>query len=331
MRLLVTGGAGFIGSNLVRYLLAQPELEHLVNLDALTYAGNPENLAGIADPRHVFEHVDLRERERVLSVVRTHGVTHVMHLAAESHVDRSIAAPADFIHTNVVGTFHLLEAARAAGVERLLHVSTDEVYGSLGSEGLFSESTPYAPNSPYSASKAAADMLVRAYVHTYGLPAVVTNCSNNYGPYQHPEKLVPTVILAALHEQPIPVYGDGKNVRDWLHVEDHCRALWRVLRGGRLGETYNVGARNEWSNLSLVELICDAVDAELGRRPGRSRELVSFVADRPGHDRRYAIDATKLVAELGWRPERGFEDGIRHTVSWYAAHASWVESARARR
>ncbi|MBI3191852.1 MAG: dTDP-glucose 4,6-dehydratase [Pedosphaera parvula] len=324
MKVLVTGGAGFIGSNLVRYLLGQPEVEQLVNLDCLTYAGRLENLEDVSDPRYVLERVDLRDRERVLEVVRAYAPSHVMHLAAESHVDRSIAAPADFIHTNVVGTFHLLEAARAGGVERLLHVSTDEVYGSLGSEGLFSETTPYAPNSPYSASKAAADMLVRAYHHTYGLPVVITNSSNNYGPYQYPEKLIPTAILAAVREAPIPVYGDGLNVRDWLHVEDHCRALFRVLAQGRVGETYNVGAGNEWPNLRLVELIADAVDERLERRPGRSRELVTFVPDRPGHDRRYAIDATKIRNELGWQPERGFEDGIRATVAWYVEHQAWV-------
>lgn len=331
MRLLVTGGAGFVGANLVRLLLAQPEVERLVNLDALTYAGHLESLEDVLDPRYAFEHVDLRERDRVLEVLRSHAVTHVIHLAAESHVDRSIAAPADFIHTNVVGTFHLLEAARATGVERLLHVSTDEVFGSLGSDGRFCESTPYAPNSPYSASKAAADLLARAYHHTYGLPVLVSNCSNNYGPYQHPEKLFPTVILAALGEAPIPVYGDGQNVRDWLHVEDHCRALWTVLCRGRVGETYAVGAENERVNLELVGLICDAVDAHLGRRPGRSRELITFVPDRLGHDRRYAIDPGKLRSELGWRPEHAFDAGIRATVAWYADHATWVERVRRKR
>ncbi|MBK7586810.1 MAG: dTDP-glucose 4,6-dehydratase [Myxococcales bacterium] len=328
MRVLVTGGAGFIGSNLVRYLLAQPQLERLVNLDCLTYAGNLQNLAGVdGDARYVFEQVDLRDADRVLDTMRRHAITRVMHLAAESHVDRSIAAPGAFMHTNVIGTFNLLEAARACwpsgGGERLLHVSTDEVYGSLGREGLFSESTPYSPRSPYSASKAGADMLVRAYHHTYGLPVLVTNCSNNYGPYQHAEKLIPTVIGAAIREEPIPVYGDGMNVRDWLHVEDHCRALWTVLERGRVGETYNVGANNEWANLRLVERIADAVDEVMGRRPGRSRELINFVPDRAGHDRRYAIDASKLREELGWRPEHELEAGLRDTVRWY------VERARA--
>ena len=331
MRVLVTGGAGFIGSNLVRLLIAQPEIERVVNLDALTYAGHRESLADIDDPRHVFEQVDLRHRDRVVEVFRRHNPTHVLHLAAESHVDRSIAAPADFIHTNVVGSFHLLEAARANGLERLVHVSTDEVYGSLGPDGRFSEHTPYAPRSPYSASKAAGDMLTRAYHHTYGLPTVVTNCSNNYGPYQHPEKLIPIVISAALRDDPIPVYGDGLHVRDWLHVQDHCRALWCVLTRGRVGETYNVGANNEWVNLHLVERIADAVDAHLGRRVGQSRELIRFVPDRPGHDRRYAIDATKIQTELGWRPERSFEQGIADTVTWYAEHANWVAAVRQKR
>lgn len=319
MRLLVTGGAGFIGSNLVHYVLAHTEVEQLVNLDCLTYAGSLENLAGVtADRRYRFEHVDLRQREEVLGVFHRHRITHVMHLAAESHVDRSIAAPADFIHTNLVGTFHLLEAARAVGVERLLHVSTDEVYGSLDAHGAFTETTPYAPRSPYSASKAGADMLVRAYHHTYGVPVLVTNCSNNYGPRQHPEKLIPTVIRAALEGRPIPVYGDGQNVRDWLHVEDHCRALWRVLEKGAVGETYNIGAGNEWKNLDLVEHIADDVDRELGRPLGTSRRLVSFVPDRLGHDRRYAIDATKLRSTLGWSPEVEFLAGLSATVGWYA-------------
>lgn len=328
MRVLVTGGAGFIGSNLIRLLIANAGVERVVNLDALTYAGNLENIADIGDPRHVFERVDLRDRQGVLEVFRRHAPSHVMHLAAESHVDRSIAAPADFIHTNVVGSFHLLEAARAAGIERLVHVSTDEVYGSLGPDGRFDESTPYDPRSPYSASKAAGDMLTRAYHHTYGLPTVVTNCSNNYGPHQHPEKLIPVVIGAARRGEPIPVYGDGTNVRDWLHVEDHCRALWCVLTRGRVGETYAVGADNEWVNLRLVELVADAVDAQLGRPVGQSRELVRLVPDRPGHDRRYAIDATKIRTELGWRPERPFEQGVADTVRWYLENDAWMKAVR---
>jgi dTDP-glucose 4,6-dehydratase len=337
MNLLVTGGAGFIGSNLIREIIGQPAITKLVNLDCLTYAGHPANLGTIpAHPKYVFEKVDLRNKEEVLRVVREHGITQVMHLAAESHVDRSITGPGDFIHTNVVGTFHLLEACRAVWAgkfenRRFHHVSTDEVYGSLGATGYFLETTPYAPNSPYSASKASSDMLVRAYHHTYGLPTLVTNCSNNYGPYQFPEKLIPVVIQKLLARQPIPVYGDGLNVRDWLFVNDHAGALWEVLNRGRLGETYNVGGHNEWANIRIVELICDLVDELAPQLGGNSRRLITFVKDRPGHDRRYAIDASKIEAELGWKPAHTFETGIRETVLWYLANQAWVSEVLVKR
>ncbi len=336
MNLLVTGGAGFIGSNLVRHLLGEPGIHKLVNLDCLTYAGHLANLRGAeAHPGYVFEKVDLRDKAEVVRVVRDHGITHVMHLAAESHVDRSISGPGDFISTNIVGTFNLLEACRDAWAgksadHRFHHVSTDEVYGSLGAEGLFTETTPYAPNSPYSASKASSDLLVRAYHHTYGLPTVVTNCSNNYGPYQFPEKLIPVVIQNLIARKPVPVYGDGMNVRDWLYVGDHCGALWQVLKRGRLGETYNVGGHNEWANLRIVEHICDLVDALAPNLGGNSRGLIQFVKDRPGHDRRYAIDATKIQNELGWIPAHTFETGIRETVAWYLANQPWVSEVRSR-
>ncbi len=332
MKLLVTGGAGFIGSNLIQQLIDAPEIERLVNLDCLTYAGHLANLAAVErHPKYTFEKVDLRDKTRVLEVVRKHGITQVMHLAAESHVDRSITGPGDFIHTNVVGTFNLLEACRSAWSEtrargRFLHVSTDEVYGSLGPEGLFTETTPYAPNSPYSASKAASDMLVRAYHHTYGLDTVITNCSNNYGPFQFPEKLIPVVIQSLLARKAVPVYGDGMNVRDWLYVRDHAAALWRVLRQGRPGETYNIGGHNEWANLRIVELICDLVDEMAPQTGGGSRQLITFVKDRPGHDRRYAIDAGKIQRELGWAPAHRFEEGIRETVRWYIDHQAWVRT-----
>jgi dTDP-glucose 4,6-dehydratase len=332
MNLLITGGAGFIGSNLIRHVIAKLEVAKLVNLDCLTYAGHLENLAGIhgTHPRYAFEQVDLRDKDAVHRVVREHDITHVMHLAAESHVDRSISGPGDFITTNINGTFNLLEAFRNAktGV-RFLHVSTDEVFGSLGETGFFTETTPYAPNSPYSASKASSDLLVRAYHHTYGLPTVITNCSNNYGPYQFPEKLIPVVIQSIQARKPIPVYGDGMNVRDWLYVGDHCEALWTVLTSGKLGETYNIGGHNEKANLHLVQLMCDLIDEFKPELGGNSRSLITFVADRPGHDRRYAIDASKIDRELGWRPAHTFETGIRETVKWYLEHQDWVKAVTA--
>jgi dTDP-glucose 4,6-dehydratase len=337
MKLLVTGGAGFIGSNLIHHIIDRPEIERLVNLDCLTYAGHLGNLEKAAKhPKYVFEKVDLRDKPAVLQVVEKHAITHVMHLAAESHVDRSITGPGDFIHTNVVGTFNLLEACRACWLAsdlglrtsdfRFHHVSTDEVYGSLGATGFFTETTPYAPNSPYSSSKASSDMLVRAYHHTYGLPAVITNCSNNYGPYQFPEKLIPVVIQSVLARKPVPVYGDGMNVRDWLYVRDHAEALWLVLTRGRDGETYNIGGHNEWANIRIVELICDTIDGFAPQAGGNSRKLITFVKDRLGHDRRYAIDATKIKNELGWTPAHKFEEGLRETVRWYLDNQAWVKT-----
>jgi len=337
MKLLITGGAGFIGSNVIHHVINRPEVTRLVNLDCLTYAGHLQNLEKVfRHPKYVFEKVDLRDKAATLKVVEQHAITHVMHLAAESHVDRSITGPGDFIHTNVVGTFDLLEACREVWLNRqsatgnqqfrFHHVSTDEVYGSLGPTGLFTETTPYAPNSPYSSSKAASDMLVRAYHHTYGLPTVITNCSNNYGPFQFPEKLIPVVIQSVLARKPVPVYGDGMNVRDWLYVRDHAEALWLVLTRGKLGETYNIGGHNEWANLRIVELICDIIDELAPKLGGNSRKLISFVKDRPGHDRRYAIDASKIQRELGWTPAHKFEQGIRETIQWYLDNQAWVKA-----
>jgi dTDP-glucose 4,6-dehydratase len=338
MNLLVTGGAGFIGSNLIEHVLGQPAITRLINLDCLTYAGHLANLRGVErHPKYVFEKVDLRDKAEVLRVVRQHAITHVMHLAAESHVDRSITGPGDFVHTNIVGTFNLLEACRdqwaptdfkvpgSADPVRFHHVSTDEVYGSLGATGYFTETTPYAPNSPYSSSKASSDLLVRAYHHTYGMPTVITNCSNNYGPFQYPEKLIPVVIQKVLNRQSIPVYGDGMNVRDWLFVRDHCEALWQVLTRGHNGETYNVGGHNEWANLRIVELICDTIDEFQPALGGGSRQLITFVKDRPGHDRRYAIDAAKIQRDLGWSPAHTFESGLRETIQWYLQNNSWAK------
>jgi dTDP-glucose 4,6-dehydratase len=342
VNLLVTGGAGFIGSNLIHHIIDSPSVTRLVNLDCLTYAGHPANLRTVErHPKYAFEKVDLRDKAEVVRVMQQHAITHVMHLAAESHVDRSISGPGDFITTNILGTFNLLEACRDAWLGpgsaikdpqrnvRFLHVSTDEVYGSLGATGLFTETTPYAPNSPYSASKASSDLLVRAYFHTYGLPVVTTNCSNNYGPHQFPEKLIPVVLLSLLARKSIPVYGDGMNVRDWLFVKDHAEALWQVLQRGRLGETYNIGGHNEWANIRIVELMCDLVDELRPNLGGQSRKLITFVKDRPGHDRRYAIDAAKIQAELGWVPAYTFETGIRETVIWYLENQPWIDEVKA--
>ena len=330
---LVTGGAGFIGGNFVLEAVARGE--RIVNLDALTYAGNRDTLASLdGDDRHVFVQGDIGDRALVASLLETHRPDAIVNFAAESHVDRSIDGPAAFVQTNVVGTLSLLEAARdywralADGRKeafRFLHVSTDEVYGSLGESGKFTEETSYAPNSPYSASKAASDHLVRAFHHTYGLPVLTTNCSNNYGPYQFPEKLIPLVIARALAGEPLPVYGDGKNVRDWLYVADHCSAIRAVLDGGRVGETYNVGGDAEMQNIDVVTTICALLDARRPREDGQPRaSQVTYVADRPGHDRRYAIDASKLKRELGWQPAHSFEQGIAGTVDWYLAHQEWV-------
>ncbi|HEY4147039.1 dTDP-glucose 4,6-dehydratase [Pinirhizobacter sp.] len=330
--LLVTGGAGFIGANFV--LAAVAAGHRVVNLDKLTYAGNLDTLETLSNsPHHVFVHGDIGDRDLVAGLLVTHRPDAVVNFAAESHVDRSIDGPAAFIETNVVGTLGLLECARdywrdtlANSADfRFLHVSTDEVYGSLGSEGKFTETTPYAPNSPYSASKAASDHLVRAFHHTYGLPVLTTHCSNNYGPYQFPEKLIPLVIQKAMEGEPLPVYGDGLNVRDWLYVGDHCSAISRVLEAGRIGETYNVGGNAERANIDVVKAICSLLDARRPLADGRAHEsLITFVRDRPGHDRRYAIDAGKLRDELGWTPSLTFEQGIAATVDWYLAHQAWT-------
>ncbi len=335
MKLLVTGGCGFIGSNLVRLALASGH--DVVNLDALTYAGNPASLSDLADsPAYSFVRGDIRDADLLRETFDTHSPDAVLHLAAESHVDRSIDAPEDFILTNVVGTFRLLEAARRHHHAlpngrkesfRFLHISTDEVYGSLGPEGAFDEETPYDPRSPYSASKASSDHLVRAYFHTYGLPTLVTNCSNNYGPRQFPEKLVPHMILNALAGKPLPVYGDGANIRDWLHVDDHCRALLAVLEKGAPGETYAIGGRSERTNIAIVATLCAILDRKRPRTNGKPyREQIAFVADRPGHDRRYAIDAGKIERELGWKPQETFEKGLEKTVAWYLDNEEWTAS-----
>ena len=335
MNLLVTGGAGFIGSNLIHQIIDRPEVAKLVNLDCLTYAGHLANLERVSHhPKYILEKVDIRNKAAVVRVVEQHAVTHVMHLAAESHVDRSITGPGDFITTNIIGTFNLLEAcrdywARGARPEtRFHHVSTDEVYGSLGPTGLFTETTSYAPNSPYSASKASSDMLVRAYHHTYGLNTVITNCSNNYGPYQFPEKLIPVIVQSVLQRKAIPVYGDGMNVRDWLYVRDYAEALWQVLIRGRDGETYNIGGHNEWPNIRIVERICDLIDEQAPHLGGGSRKLITLVNDRPGHDRRYAMDASKIKRELGWTPAYTFERGIQETLQWYLENQKWVETVK---
>jgi dTDP-glucose 4,6-dehydratase len=318
--ILITGGCGFIGSNFIRYLLeAEPGVE-VVNFDALTYAGNLANLADLArHPRYHFVRGDVADREAVEAAVGD-GVHSILHFAAESHVDRSILDCAPFVRTNVLGTQVLLDVARSRGVKRYLQVSTDEVYGSLGPTGAFTEETPLAPNSPYAASKAAADLLVRSYVHTFGLPALVTRCSNNYGPYQFPEKLIPLFISNLQRDQPVPVYGDGLQVRDWVHVRDHSAALHRVLKAGRVGEVYNIGGRCERTNLELTHALLAAT--------GKPASLIRYVQDRPGHDRRYAIDCSKIERELDWRPEVPFEEGLRQTVDWYRRNAAWVAAVR---
>ena len=329
MRLLVTGGCGFIGSAVARLAVARGH--HVTNLDALTYAGRLENVADVADnPLYRFVHADIRDRAALDLIIEETAPDAVMHLAAESHVDRSIDGPGDFIDTNITGTYNLLEAARAQWQRtgrpesfRFHHISTDEVYGSLGPIGLFTEDTPYDPRSPYSASKAASDHLVRAWHHTYDLPVVLTNCSNNYGPYHFPEKLIPKVILNALHDQPIPVYGRGENVRDWLYVEDHADALLLAVAKGKPGRSYNVGGHNERRNIDLVHTICDLMDEMQPRAAGPYRDLVDFVTDRPGHDARYAIDPDRITRELGWQPSVTVEDGLRRTVAWYLDNRDW--------
>jgi dTDP-glucose 4,6-dehydratase len=333
--LLVTGGCGFIGSNFIRHLFAKSAFRgRIINVDHLTYAGNPENLSGVEEAwpgRYLFRKADICDATLMKELFSEYEIDAVCHFAAESHVDRSILRPDSFIQTNIIGTFNLLEAAKGRGgaFQLFHHVSTDEVYGSLGPVGAFTEETPYRPNSPYSASKASSDHLVRAYHETYGLPTTLSNCSNNYGPYQFPEKLIPLVVLNALEGKSLPVYGDGKNVRDWLYVEDHCEAIWMVMEKGRRGETYNVGGHAEMENISIVEMICDLVDG-FAPLPGEGprRRLITIVKDRPGHDRRYAIDFTKLNGELGWTPAESFATGLRKTVWWYLENKGWSERIR---
>ena len=331
--LLVTGGCGFIGSNFIRHLLADGRFQgRIINTDCLTYAGNPDNLKGVKEAhpeRYFFEKADICDMDALRGIFDRHRIDAVCHFAAESHVDRSIKKPDSFVQTNIIGTFNLLEAARGAGSRFRIfhHISTDEVYGSLGREGYFTEETPYRPNSPYSASKASSDHLVRAYHETYGLPTTISNCSNNYGPYQFPEKLIPLIVLNARDGKPLPVYGDGKNVRDWLYVTDHCEAIRTIMEKGARGETYNIGGHAEMENITIVEMICDLVD-EIEPAGASRRRLITFVKDRPGHDRRYAIDFSKLSGELGWRPAESFASGLRKTVLWYLEHKEWSERVR---
>jgi dTDP-glucose 4,6-dehydratase len=331
MTIIITGGAGFIGSHVVRLFVNKYPEYKIINLDALTYAGNLENLKDIEDrPNYIFEKVnllDVGELERVYTQYNPDGV---IHLAAESHVDRSILSPLDFVYTNVVGTVNLLNTAKTHWQnnyegKRFYHVSTDEVYGALGNTGFFTEETPYDPHSPYSASKASSDHFVRAYHDTYGLPVVVTNCSNNYGPYHFPEKLIPLFINNIIHKKPLPVYGDGQYTRDWLFVKDHAAAIDLVFHQGKNGETYNIGGFNEWKNIDLVKLLCQLMDEKLGRAKGESESLITYVKDRPGHDRRYAIDATKINKELGWEPSVTFEEGLSQTIDWYLKNTEWLK------
>jgi len=331
--ILVTGGCGFIGANFIRYMLEESGFTgRIVNADKLTYAGNPENLTDIAlksSTRYIFEKADICDAKTMSAIFDTYDIDTICHFAAESHVDRSIAEPDAFMRTNIIGTFNLLELAKSRKDKLNLfhHVSTDEVYGSLGEHGFFTERTPYDPSSPYSASKASSDHLVRAYSRTYALPVTISNCSNNYGPYQFPEKLIPLVILNALDGKPLPVYGKGENVRDWLYVKDHCIAIWTIMQKGIRGETYNVGGRCEKKNIEVVETICDILD-ELVPAQASRRGLITFVKDRPGHDLRYAIDCSKLETELGWKPQESFETGIRKTILWYLKNSEWVERIR---
>jgi dTDP-glucose 4,6-dehydratase len=333
--LMVTGGCGFIGSNFIRYLLEQRDFKgRIINVDTLTYAGNQENLKGVAKAwpgRYVFVRADICDLEAMKTMCAECGIDGICHFAAESHVDRSIKRPDSFIFSNIVGTFNLLEIARGLGdaLQIFHHISTDEVYGSLGPEGLFTEETPYRPNSPYSASKAASDHLVRAYHETFGLPTTLSNCSNNYGPYQFPEKLIPLMVLNALEEKPLPIYGDGKNVRDWLYVADHCAAIWTIMKEGQRGATYNVGGASEIENIVIVNMILAILDEIRPRENGKSRQdLISYVKDRPGHDRRYAIDFSKLQQALGWEPRESFATGLRKTIEWYVNNRDWSDRVR---
>lgn len=333
--LLVTGGCGFIGVNFIRYLLEESEFSgRIINVDKLTYAGNPESLEGIPERypgRYTFIKADICDRKLLSQIVDDHQVDTICHFAAESHVDRSIVGPDAFIQTNIVGTFNLLETVRnrKEKIRLFHHVSTDEVFGSLGREGHFTEESPYSPNSPYAASKASSDHLVRAYHATYGIPVTISNCSNNYGPYQFPEKLIPLMILNAVDGKPLPVYGDGRNVRDWLYVRDHCAAVWIIMKKGTKGETYNIGGSSERENIALVEMLCDILDRALDKSGSAScRNLISFVQDRPGHDRRYAIDYKKVHRELGWAPEESFESGLNKTVQWYLENRKWAERVK---
>lgn len=330
-RILITGGAGFIGSHVVRLFVQKYPDYHVVNLDCLTYAGNLANLKDIEDaPHYFFEKVNILDVPALEEVFRKHDITDVLHLAAESHVDRSIVSPMDFVYTNVIGTVNLLNVVKSywkddLSAHRFYHISTDEVYGTLGDTGLFTEQTPYAPNSPYSASKASSDHFVRAYHETYHLPVVISNCSNNYGPFHFPEKLIPLFINNIIQEKPLPVYGDGKNTRDWLYVIDHARAIDVVFHEGKNGETYNIGGFNEWKNIDLVQLLCRLMDDKLGRTPGTSAQLITHVKDRPGHDLRYAIDANKINRELGWKPSVTFEEGLSQTIDWFLENKTWLE------
>jgi len=333
MKILVTGGAGFIGSNFLRVSVPKYKEHAFINIDKLTYAANLSNLKTIEqETNYRFEQADIADYDSVQEIFKRYNPDIVAHFAAESHVDRSIVGPADFIRTNIVGTFNLLEVCRKywkdKGGKVFHHVSTDEVYGSLGETGYFTEESRYDPSSPYSASKASSDHLVRAYHRTYGLPVKITNCSNNYGPYQFPEKLIPLMILNAVEGKPLPVYGQGQNVRDWLYVEDHCRAIWLVVQKGKVGETYNIGGNNEWKNIDIVYKICDILGEELGKNPTQFKRLVTFVTDRPGHDLRYALDSTKIRRELGWKPHETFETGLRKTVKWYLENKWWWEPLR---
>lgn len=334
MVIFVTGGSGFIGSNFLNIFVPRHPKYHFVNIDKLTYAANPLNLKEIASlQNYYFEKVSITEFDQLDNLFLKHKPDIIINIAAESHVDRSITGPAEFVETNIKGTFNLLEACRKhwhaqKNKKLLLHISTDEVYGSLSDDGLFSEETAYDPRSPYSASKASSDHLVKSYYHTYGLPVIVTNCSNNFGPYQFPEKLIPLMIINAIEEKTLPVYGKGLNIRDWLYVEDHCRAVWLVMEKGRIGSTYNIGGGNEWKNIDLVNKICEVLSEETAKDADYYKKLITFVTDRQGHDYRYAIDPTKITTELGWKPRETFNTGLRKTVRWYLENIDWVDSVK---